>query len=113
MAGIRHHVRIQDQGRVTLSADLRDKHNLQVGDLVTVEDSEAGVLIRPQDPAEAWMPEYVPLVIPEPTAEELARRRELGARILENRKHRVITPLTTADLVHMSRDDETWYGPDR
>jgi hypothetical protein len=34
---------------------------------------------------------------------ELARRRALVARIVENRKRRNIAPLTTADLVHKAR----------
>lgn len=54
-----------------------------------------------------------PLDFPEPSLEALARRKALVATILENRKHRVITPLTTADLVHLAREDDTWYGADR
>ncbi|MBI2761717.1 MAG: excisionase family DNA-binding protein [Chloroflexi bacterium] len=77
--------------------------------------------IRPQDvqgmvrPAHATAPKPPPetgailqrLRTP-PTPEELARRQELVARILENRKTRVITPLTTADLIHMSREAEQY-----
>jgi hypothetical protein len=54
-----------------------------------------------------------PFTFPNPTPEALARRKLLGAIILKNRKHRVITPLTTADLVHMAREDDTWYGSSR
>ena len=39
-----------------------------------------------------------------PSEEELERRRELIDHILENRKHRNISPLTTADLVHRGRE---------
>ena len=53
------------------------------------------------------------LVLPEPSLDALARRKALVATILENRKHRVIAPLTTADLVHLAREDGTWYGPGR
>lgn len=59
--------------------------------------------------SETEMPQ--PLVLPKPTPDDLARRAELVARILERRRQRVITPLTTADLVHLAREDSTWYGP--
>ncbi len=108
-------VRIQNKGRVTLPAAVRHKHNLKTGDIVAVEDTAQGVLITPQVLEESMNheSEVWPLVIPEPTSEQLARRQALGARVLANREHRVITPLTTADLVHMSREDDTWYGADR
>ena len=49
-----------------------------------------------------------------PTAEERARREALLARIIEHRKDFVITPLTTADLVHQAREEEYQsYGGDR
>ncbi|MAG37548.1 MAG: hypothetical protein CL878_15030 [Dehalococcoidia bacterium] len=38
-----------------------------------------------------------------PSKEELVRRKRLAARILANRQHRNIAPLTSADLVHMAR----------
>lgn len=47
-----------------------------------------------------------------PTHEELARRQELVAKILANRAQRVIRPLSSADLVELSRKEETWYGQD-
>lgn len=40
------------------------------------------------------------------TKDELARRKDLIARITAKREQRVITPLTTADLVRMVREDE-------
>lgn len=45
-----------------------------------------------------------------PTPEELKRRQEVVARTLVNRESRVITPLTTADLVAQARDEDVWYG---
>ena len=45
-------------------------------------------------------------VSPMPTPEELKRRQSLVASILEARKQAVITPLTTADLVHKVREQE-------
>ena len=40
-----------------------------------------------------------------PTAEELARRHEVVQRILKNRKHRSIAPLTSVDLIRQVRDE--------
>ena len=49
-----------------------------------------------------------------PSAEELARRRVLVARITAARQGRAIAPLTTADLVHQAREEEERsYGGDR
>lgn len=46
-----------------------------------------------------------------PSPEEIARRKAVGARIAALREQMpTIAPLTTADLVHMSRDDAFWYG---
>ena len=41
-----------------------------------------------------------------PTDAELARRQAVVAATLEHRKDLVITPLTTADLVHQARQEE-------
>jgi len=41
-----------------------------------------------------------------PTAAELARRQEAIRRTLEHRKDFVVTPLTTADLIHQAREEE-------
>lgn len=105
-------VRLQDDGTLTLPAAIRRRHHLNAGDLVAVEDTDAGVLITPQGTDEPLQDaqEPQPLVIPQPTPEQLVRRQELGRRIMENRKQRVISPLTAADLVHLSRDDAFWYG---
>lgn len=40
------------------------------------------------------------------TPEELARRQDLVAQILEKRKQRVIAPLSSADLVHAARKQD-------
>ncbi len=49
-----------------------------------------------------------------PTAEELARRQALLARIIEHRRELDIRPLTTADLVHQAREEEyASYGDGR
>jgi excisionase family DNA binding protein len=49
-----------------------------------------------------------------PTADELAQHRALFERIKEHRKHLVISPLTTADLIHMAREvGYESYGFDR
>ncbi|HKV84602.1 MAG TPA: helix-turn-helix domain-containing protein [Ktedonobacterales bacterium] len=45
----------------------------------------------------------------QPTMEELARRRRLVATILARREARVITPLTTDELVHLARAERE-YG---
>ena len=41
-------VRIQDKGQITLPAALRRKLGLRTGDLVAVEETADGVLLRPQ-----------------------------------------------------------------
>jgi len=43
---------------------------------------------------------------PPPTAEELARRKALLARIAAKRKERVIAPMTSAELVREARKEE-------
>ena len=49
-----------------------------------------------------------------PSAEELARRKEVFARIVAHRREASIAPLTTADLVHQAREEEERsYGGDR
>ncbi|MGI8551964.1 MAG: hypothetical protein ACR2PL_14435 [Dehalococcoidia bacterium] len=77
-----------------------------------IEDRADGLLITRQGSGELIQPEAVPqpLLIPELTPDQLPRRQELGQQILENRKRRVISPLTTVDLVHLSRNDAFWYG---
>ena len=43
------------------------------------------------------------ITISPPTKEELARRQALVAKILANAQTRIISPLTTADLIHQVR----------
>jgi excisionase family DNA binding protein len=55
------------------------------------------------------------LVAP-PSAEELARRREVVARILAKQEGRSIAPLTTGDLIRQVRDEReeryrSWLKP--
>ncbi|MBI2760226.1 MAG: hypothetical protein HYX51_02225 [Chloroflexi bacterium] len=58
--------------------------------------------------------EFLQYAATPPTSEELARRQALLERITEHRKNVVITPLTTADLVRMAREEEYQsYGGDR
>ena len=45
--------------------------------------------------------------------EEIERRKALVARALELRQKSVIAPLTTADLVHMAREEEVPDVPGR
>ncbi len=42
-------VRIQEKGQVTLPADVRRKLGLKKGDLVSVTQTEDGILITPQE----------------------------------------------------------------
>jgi excisionase family DNA binding protein len=58
-------------------------------------------------PAKRWL-QIVP-----PSKEELARRKAVVEAILAHRQERSIAPLTTAELVRLSRDKDWWYGDDR
>ncbi len=52
--------------------------------------------------------------IDQPSKQELARRQALVQKILANRAKRVISPLTTADLVQKVREeDRSSYGKPR
>ena len=42
-------VRVQEKGQVTIPLEIRKKLNLKKGDLVTVQEVEGGVLIRPAE----------------------------------------------------------------
>mgnify|MGYP001218776251 CR=1 FL=1 len=46
------------------------------------------------------------------TDEEQAQQRELFAQVMENRKRRSIAPMTSDELVRLSRDKDSWYGAD-
>jgi len=103
-------VRLQGNGTLTLPAAVRRRHNLKAGDLVAVEDTDQGVLITRHVGEEPMTTEHEPRFAP-PTPEELTQRKAAVDRILALRaKTPSIAPLTTADLVHLSRDDNFWYG---
>ncbi len=109
----RHRVRVQADGQITLPAEVRRHLDLKPGDELTVEETAEGITLTPCVRGEyQYTVPYVPLDLPEPTPEQLARRRELFDRIMENRKHRNIAPLTAVDLVRLSRSDDFWYGPE-
>lgn len=46
---MRHLVRVQEKGQITLPADVRRRLHLKKGDLVAVEETDAGILITPQE----------------------------------------------------------------
>ena len=48
MASQGHLVRVQEKGQITLPAAVRQRFKLQKGDLVAIECTESGVLVRPQ-----------------------------------------------------------------
>lgn len=70
-------------------------------------------VVRPDKPMS--LEELKAFLLTPPSEEELARRRAVFARIVEGRKRRVITPLTTSDLIHIARQEEydSYYDPDR
>lgn len=48
---------------------------------------------------------------PKPGSDDIARRKAAVARLLAVRAHMPsIAPFTTAELVHLAREDATWYG---
>jgi len=69
-----------------------------------VPDTQNRSRVATADQATTWFGE--------PTVEELARRQEVGARILANRTRRAIAPYTASDLVRAAREkrtlDEEW-----
>jgi excisionase family DNA binding protein len=78
-----------------------------------VREDHLHAAIQPARRATAGATPGIPLVIPPPSPEELARRQGLFAKILRNREHRNIAPLTSADLVHLAREDaDVIYGDD-
>lgn len=112
MAGVKRRVRVADQGYIALPAEFVRKHRLKAGDEVDVEETDQGVLITQAVGGEPMRTDQQPqFVYTPPTAAELAQRKTAVNRILALRaKTPSIAPLTTADLVHMSRDDNFWYG---
>ncbi|GEM_PF-3378766 len=67
--------------------------------------------LTPMTGTNAAPPEHK-LVFARPSPEELARRRKVVEEILALRERASIAPLTTAELVRMARDKDTWYGSD-
>lgn len=112
MLGARRRIRIADQGYISLPADLMHKHRLHAGDEVAVEDTDQGVLITREVGEEPMTTDHdARFTYTPPTPAELARRVAAVDRILATRATMPsIAPLTTADLVHLSRDDNFWYG---
>ncbi len=94
-------IRISGDGQICLPEEFLRKFHLKAGDEVEVEYNDYEVVISTGNKSYRV----------EPTPEELARRREAVERILASRAVTPsIGPLTSADLVHMSRDDNFWYG---
>jgi excisionase family DNA binding protein len=85
---------------------------VRVGRRIRVPLEAVGRLAKPVDPQEHTGP-VKPFVFKRPSAEEIARRQELGKRILENRKKRSIAPLTSVDLIHMAREEDEQRWRDR
>ena len=109
MAGSQRLVRIHSRGQMTLPAAVRRKLNLKTGDLIALEETATGVLLTPQATETTMRMEDEQALFTPPTPEELARRQALFAQVIERRKERDIRPLTSADLVHLSREDTTAY----
>jgi len=77
---------------------------VRVGRQIRIERAAAEALAEPVKSPTARPRE--PYVFHRPSDEEIARRQALFERILANRKDRNIAPLTTADLVHLAREEE-------
>lgn len=108
----RRRVKIQDHGYVPLPADLMRRQQLKPGDEVALEETDRGVLMTPQAHDRSATSESEP-VRHRIEPDELARRWAAVERILSLRAQTPsIAPLTTADLVHMAREDAAWYGAD-
>lgn len=82
--------------------------------LVAYRVGPRGIRIREEDLQAAVQParerkgvtvRHEPLAITPPSPAELARRQALVATILRKREERRIAPLTSADLVHLAREE--------
>jgi bifunctional DNA-binding transcriptional regulator/antitoxin component of YhaV-PrlF toxin-antitoxin module len=110
MVGAKRRVRIGNRGHIPVPADMLGKHHLRIGDEVDVVDTDQGVVIT-SPTGEKPMSAERETHVGKPDTEELARRRTVVARTLAHRQQvPSIAPLTAADLVHMAREDATWYG---
>jgi excisionase family DNA binding protein len=85
---------------------------VRIGRRIRVPREALDALARPIAAGASTKPEQ-PFIFKRPSAEEIARRQELGKRILENRKKRNIAPLTSVDLIHMAREDDEQRWRDR
>ncbi len=110
MSGMRHRVRIQHHGQITLPASLRRKLGLKPGDLVDVEESGAGVMVTPEHAVQRASVRFVPRDL---SPEQLAERHAAIAAIRALREELPsIAPLTAADLVRMGREEQgSSYDP--
>jgi bifunctional DNA-binding transcriptional regulator/antitoxin component of YhaV-PrlF toxin-antitoxin module len=95
---------------MTLPASVRRRFNLHDGDVVSIEDTAGGVLLTPHGSADLVRSEALAALAVEPSPEETARRQALFAEVLERRNERDIRPLTSADLVHMAREEAGFGG---
>lgn len=89
---------------------------------VRIGKDDLAKVVGPARPTELDEPEAtLPLggyVFVRPSEEELARRHEVVARILENRKGRSIAPLTSSDLIRQVREEReeryrSWLEPSK
>ena len=73
---------------------------------IRIRKDDLATVVRPARPLEPDEPKSVTgYSFVRPSEEELARRREVVARILANQKGRSIAPLTAADLIRQVRDE--------
>ena len=76
---------------------------------IRIKKDDLAAVVGPARPAEPVPVEserpISPYVFVPPSAEEIARRQEVYARILQNQKGRSIAPLTTADLIRQVREE--------
>jgi AbrB family looped-hinge helix DNA binding protein len=103
---VRQLVRIHDNGTLTLPAAVRRRHNLNAGDLVTVEETDRGVLITREAAEEPMSTEHEVALFAKPSPAEIARRQALFAQVMAHRQERDIKPLTTTELIHLARAEE-------
>lgn len=91
------------------------KRWLKQGRLPAYHVGPRAIRLRRADLAAVMRPLHEPSgILPEePTREELARRQALVEEILALREQARISPLTTADLVEMAREERFWYDGGR
>jgi excisionase family DNA binding protein len=80
---------------------------------IRIRKQDLAAVIQPAKGSEVSMDKEREALFAPPSQEELARRQQVVAQILANREKRVISPLSSADLVDMARKEDTWYGADR